>query len=193
MALFGRVKDIILAPSETWREIAREPANPRLLLQAYVASLAAIPAVADFIGMTLVGFATPGGDVIRIAALPAFTAALFVYAMSFVITTLQAVSIYLFAPRFNARTDIGSAFKLAAYSYTPAWLAGIFLIIPGLRFLVMLGLYGLYVLYKGLPLLAYCPEDRAFTFAGLVTAIGVTAALIVGLARSAMFALPGIL
>ena len=44
-----------------------------------------------------------------------------------------------------------SAFKLAVYAYTPAWLAGIFLLVPGLHFLVMLGLYGLFLLFKGMP------------------------------------------
>ena len=42
--------------------------------------------------------------------------------------------------------DFDSAFKLAVYSYTPVWLAGIFLLLPGLRFLILLGFYGAYVL-----------------------------------------------
>jgi hypothetical protein len=86
-----------------------------------------------------------------------------------------------------------SAFKLAAYSYTPAWLAGIFLIVPGLHFLISLGLYGLYILYTGMPQLILCPPQRALKFAVAVTALGVTAALIVGALRSELFSLPGIL
>ena len=36
---------------------------------------------------------------------------------------------------FGGRADFDSAFKLAVYSFTPVWLAGIFLLVPGLRFL----------------------------------------------------------
>ena len=77
MDLIERIKTIMLAPAEAWREIAREPTGPAILLQAYVAALAAIPAVADFIGMTAIGYAMPGKGVVRVEILPAFMAALF--------------------------------------------------------------------------------------------------------------------
>ena len=40
------------------------------------------------------------------------------------------------------------AFKLAVYSYTPVWLAGIFLLLPGLRFLIVPSFYGVYLLME---------------------------------------------
>ena len=62
------------------------------------------------------------------------------------------------APLFGGRQDFDSAFKLAVYSYTPVWLAGIFLLLPGLRFLILLGFYGAYVLALGLPRLMKSPR-----------------------------------
>jgi hypothetical protein len=94
---------------------------------------------------------------------------------------------------YGARRDMAGAFKLAVYSFTPAWVAGIFLVVPGLHFLVILGLYGWYVMSKGMPLLVLCPPPRAVKFAGVVTACGVVAALIIGLGRALLFSLPGIL
>ncbi len=119
MDLIERIKAIMFAPAEAWREIAREPTGPAILLQAYVAALAAIPAVADFIGMTAIGYALPGKGIVRVEILPAFMAALFAYVMSFVIVSLQAIAIYGFAPLYGARRDMAGAFKLAVYSFTP--------------------------------------------------------------------------
>ena len=193
MDLIERIRAIMFSPAEAWREIAREPAGPAILLQAYVAALAAIPAAADFIGMTVIGYAVAGQGVVRVEVLPSFMAALFTYGMAFVITSFQAIVIYAIAPVYGARRDMTSSFKLAVYSFTPAWLAGIFLIVPGLHFLVILGLYGLYILYKGVTPLVLCPPQRAFMYAAVATAFGVMAALITGFVRARLFSLPGIL
>ncbi len=65
---------------------------------------------------------------------------------------------------------------LAVYSYTPIWLAGVFLLLPGLRFLALTGFYGAYVLWAGLPLLMKSPEQKsqAYTAAIVVAACALT-------------------
>jgi hypothetical protein len=56
------------------------------------------------------------------------------------------------APSFDGQKDSAQAFKVAVYSYTPAWVAGVLQILPLLGILAVLGgLYGLYLLYLGLP------------------------------------------
>ena len=61
---------------------------------------------------------------------------MFGYVASFAIgAVLLGVVINLLAPLFGGQKDFDSALKLAVYSYTPVWLAGIFLLLPGLRFL----------------------------------------------------------
>jgi hypothetical protein len=83
--------------------------------------------------------------------------------------------------------------KLAVYSMTPAWLAGVFALIPGLGFLRILGLYSLYVFWLGLPVLMGPPPDKTAPYAiatflsGIVLWVVVTAAIgrgIYGLASS---------
>ncbi len=54
--------------------------------------------------------------------------------------------------------------KLAAYSPTAMWLAGVFALFPPLGVLALLGLYSLYILFKGAPVVARVPEDRALVF-----------------------------
>jgi hypothetical protein len=48
-----------------------------------------------------------------------------------------------------------------AYSYTPAWVAAIFGLVPGLRWLDILGLYGVWVFYLGMNRMLKCPKDHA--------------------------------
>ena len=85
--------------------------------------------------------------------------------MAFAIVLVLALIIDLLAPVFGGQKDFDNALKLAVYSYTPAWLAGIFLVLPGLRFLILLGLYGAYVLLLGLPRLMKSPEQSSYVYA----------------------------
>ena len=74
-----------------------------------------------------------------------------------------------------------NALKLTAYSYTPAWLAGIFLLVPGLSFLMILGLYGLYLMWLGLPPLMQAPREKALPYAAAVIVIAVVIQIVIGL------------
>ena len=67
-----------------------------------------------------------------------------------------------------AQRNFLSALKLSVYSFTPVWLAGIFLLIPGLRFLTILGLYGVYLLWSGLPALMRAPREATIACTALV-------------------------
>jgi len=72
------------------------------------------------------------------------------YIFSLVMVYVLALIIKALAPSFSSQADLVGALKLAAYSMTPYFVAGILYIIPFLDWLVILaGLYGLYVLYLG--------------------------------------------
>lgn len=174
MTLIERVKNIILNPDREWPVIEREPADARGLLIGYVAVLAAIPAVAGFIGTSLVGVSVSAGT-FRVPFAMGVLNAVISYAFSFVLVYVVALIIDWLAPVFRAMRSFPHALKLSAYSFTPSWLAGIFLLIPGLRFLTILGLYGLYLLWTGLPPLMDAARDRSLLYAAAV----VFAALIV--------------
>ena len=84
---------------------------------------------------------------------------------SFVIVYAVALIIDVLAPSFRAERNFSAALKLSVYSFTPVWLAGIFILIPGLRFLSILGLYGLYLLWTGLTPLMEVARDKSFFYA----------------------------
>ncbi|HUF65311.1 MAG TPA: YIP1 family protein, partial [Gemmatimonadaceae bacterium] len=77
------------------------------------------------------------------------------------------------APTFGAQQSMPQAIKLAAYGATASWLAAIFGLIPALAFLSILGLYSLYLLYVGLPIMMKAPQEKVvpYLIAVIVAAI----------------------
>ena len=168
--IIERVKSILLSPKDALTAVKSEEMSVADFMKEYVAILAAIPAVAQFIGLALVGHSVFGRR--------SFIGTLF-YAALFYIFSLVSIFVYskvidALAPNFNATKNDLSAFKLTVYAWTPLFVAGIFHIVPGLQVLAMLGgLYGIYILYLGLPILMESPEDKtvAYTIVSLIVGL----------------------
>jgi hypothetical protein len=178
MDLFARVKGILLSPEREWRMIERESGEPAHLFVRYVAPLALIPAVCGFIGMSVIGVTVSAG-IFRVPAVSGLVYAAITYCFTFVIVYVVALIIDFLAPYFGARRYFPSALKLAVYSFTPVWLSGLFLLLPGLQVLTILSLYGLYLLWVGLHWLMLAPRGKGVFYVvivGLCT-FGITIAL----------------
>jgi len=154
-----RVKNILLQPAAEWPVIEGEPATIRGIYMSYVCILAAIPPIASLIGMVLFGWAAAIFSAGMIANVVLH------YLGSLAIVYLLALIIDALAPTFGANKDLVRAFKVAAYSMTPYWIGGLLLIVPTLGMLVWLvGLYGIFLMYLGLPILMKPPEDKAVPY-----------------------------
>jgi hypothetical protein len=178
---------ILADPAAEWAKIASEPGGPVYLLIRYVALLALIPAVFGFVGGCLVGVIVPGVGLVRAPLLAGLFAASFGYLISFAAVALLAAIIRLCAPLFAERTDFTTAFKLAVYSYTPVWLVGVFLLLPGLRFLTLGGFYGGYILFVGFQPLTKLPASNWRAFAAFIVACGFLLTLLAGAAQRMLF------
>jgi hypothetical protein len=181
MNLIERVKAILLTPKTEWPVIEREPGDAAYLFTNYVAILAAIPVVCGFIGMSLIGFATPVGTM-RIGIVNGLVWAVLQYLLSFVMVYVTAFIIDALAPTFGGRKNFDNALRLSAYSPTPFWILGVFVLIPALGFLQILGLlYGFYLLWIGLPSLMNAPQDKSliYTAAIVVPAIVIYVVIVV--------------
>jgi hypothetical protein len=170
MNLVERVKGIILSPKTEWPVIAGEPGDAGYLFTNYVAILAAIPAVCGFIGTILIG------GPIGLALL----GAVIHYVLAFVTVYIVALIVNLLAPTFGSQKSFASALKLTVYSYTPSWLAGVFLLIPALSFLSILGLYGLYLLWLGLPPVMKTPPEKAIWYTIVIVVCAIVVAIVLG-------------
>jgi hypothetical protein len=172
--LVERVKAILLTPQTEWPVIAREPGDTAGLFTRYVAILALIPALAGFIGTSLIGRYVP--------LFSGLVSAIIYYVLTFVLTFVIGLIVDALAPTFGAQKNLSNALKLTVYSFTPLWLAGIFLLVPGLSFLMILGLYGTYLAWLGLPPLMMAPRDKVLPYAAV---IGI--AIVIGAIQAVIF------
>ena len=180
MNLVQRVQDILLKPKETWPAIAAEPGDAKSLFTTYVAILAAIPPIASFIGMSLVGVGAFGVHV-RVSFLSGLVSAVVAYAVSLVMVLLLGFLVDKLAPSFGGTKNPVNALKVVAYSMTAGFLAGVLNLVPSLSVLgILAGLYGIYLLYLGLPVLMRCPPDKAAAYTTVVTIAGIVAGIVVG-------------
>jgi hypothetical protein len=190
MNLIERVKAILLTPRTEWPVIEREPGDVAYLFTNYVAILAAIPAVCGFIGTSLIGISLPGLGTVRVPIVAGLIGAIVGYLLTFAMVYVVALITDLLAPTFGGQKNFENALKLTAYSYTPAWLVGIFLLLPSLGFLAILGLYGLYLLWTGISPMMKAPQDRSLVYTIAIIVCAIVIGLIVGLVQTAITPLP---
>jgi hypothetical protein len=179
--LVARALNLLLHPQEAWETIAAEPATVEGLYKAWVLPLAAVPAVARLIGLMSFG----GIEIFGIRYQPGFVAilgdAVASYALTLISVYLLALVIDQFAHQFGGERNRMQAFKVAAYSGTAAWLAGVFLLLPAQGGLLALigAFYSLYLLYQGLPrLMRSNPQLNLNYFAVVLVAVCIMALII---------------
>ncbi len=186
MNLLDRAKNIVLSPKKEWKVINTESTDIAELYKSYIIPLAAIGPVSSIVGLSFVGI---GGFRVPIGS--AITQAIISYALSLIAVFIVALIIDALAPTFSGRKNILQALKVATYSYTPAWLAGVFGLIPLLGILWLLAaLYGLYVLYLGLPVLMEAPKGKALGYTVVVVVCAIVILVIIGLISSAFISAP---
>ncbi|HEY2925717.1 Yip1 family protein [Piscinibacter sp.] len=184
MNLIQRVQNILLKPKETWPVIAQESADTASIYTGYVLILAAIPAIAGFIGLSLIGAGAFGYSV-RVPLTMGLTHMLVSYVLSLVAVFVLALITDALAPTFNGTKSQISALKLVAYGSTAGFVGGIFSLVPGLAILGLIAsLYSIYLIYTGLPVLMKCPPDKAGAYTAVVIVCGVVAMVVLALVSS---------
>jgi len=175
--LMARVKAILMTPKTEWPVIAAEPATVPDLYKNYIAILAAIPAIAGFIKGSLIGYGMFGVSY-RTPIGTGITAAIVSYVLSLVLVYVVGLIIDALAPSFGGEKNAIQALKAAAYSYTASWVASIGVIVPGIGWLIALagGIYGIYLLYLGLPATMKSPPEKAAGY----TAVTIIIAIVLG-------------
>ncbi len=189
MDLVARIKGIILKPKEEWEKIKQESYSISQLFTAYAMILAAIPAVAQFIGLGLVGRSIPWVGWYRYGVGRAFLYAVFLYVGNLVAVYVVGIVINALAPSFASKPNQDNAMKLAVFSMTPAWVAGALYLFPILGFLAILGsLYSLYVLYLGFnSSLMETPQDKVVTYLIVSVVVGIVIMAVVSMVIGGIF------
>jgi hypothetical protein len=189
MNLIARIKNIMFSPDAEWQAIAHESGDVKYLFTRYVAILALIPALARFISDSIIGQSVPVGT-FRVPLLPGLINLALGYLFAFVIVYATALIIDALAPSFRSHRNLPGALKLAVYSFTPVWLAGIFILIPGLRFLSILGLYGLYLMWTGITPLMGTPRDKSLFYAFCVVIAAIVVTIVLAIVQGTISSIP---
>ncbi|MFL5447760.1 MAG: Yip1 family protein [Gemmatimonadales bacterium] len=190
MSLVDRVKRILMSPRTEWQVIDTEPTTPAQLYTGYIVPLAAIGPIAQLIGYSVFGISVPFMGTYRVPIGSGITSALVTYVLSLAATYVLALIIDALAPTFNGQRSQTQALKVAAYSSTASWVAGIFQLIPGLRLLTILGLYSLYLLYLGLPIVMKAPREKAVAYTAVIILAAIVLFMVVGVIAGRFMALP---
>jgi len=175
--LVERIKAILLSPKIEWQRIDTETTSTTDIFKTYVVPLAAIGPVASLIGSLVFGYGA-FGITYRPSIMAALSTAIASYVFALIGIYVTALVIDALAPQFGGTKNSGKAFKVAAYGATASWLAGIFGILPSLAFLSLAGLYSLYLIYTGLPVLMKSPEDKAIPYTAVIVLVFVVLGLL---------------
>lgn len=185
MRLLSHTIGIFTNPDKEWKAIRADRDSFVQVFLSHVPFLALIPCIAGYIGVTRFGFQI--GD--RLVKLTPGSAA----ALSIVTYVSLVVGVYLFGEFINwmarsygvedeepRRHYEGTA--LAVFVTTPIFLAGIVSIYPNLWLNAavtgLAGIYSVYLIYEGIPILMNINKERAFMYAGAVITVGLV--LLVG-------------
>lgn len=186
MNLVQRVQDILLKPRETWQTIAQEPSDIPGLFKNYLVYLAALSAVATFIGLSLVGVGGFGMS-FRVPIVSGLVNMVVGFVLTLVMIYVLGMIANALAPTFQGEKNLPNAVKLVAYGSTAGLLGGLFNLLPALSMLGLLAaLYSIYLIYTGIPVMMKAPEGKAVGYTAVLIVCGIVAGLVVG-AVSALF------
>lgn len=191
-ALTDRVTRILKDPKAEWPVIEAEATTTETLYRTYIAPLAAIPAIATFIGLCLVGVTLPFVGTYRYGIVSGIANMVVSWVLAMAGVYIAALIINKLAPTFESTPNDIQALKLVAYAYTAAWVAGVFMIIPVLGILALLGsLYSIYLFYVGLPVMMKTPPAKVVPYMVVAAIVVILVSIVFGLVATAITGVGG--
>ena len=175
-SLLLRVKNIIIHPRDEWRVIREEPATYSAVIR-YAAVLATLPPLAAVAGRFVFDGNIQANKVAFSLAFILLTNLLWYCMYIFNIAVAGAI-IAAIVTTPASRLNGVQGLTIAAYSFTPLFIAGFVAVIPGMGWVLDVAVvYSLYLLYLGIIALPAMGRGRAL---GYTVASFLSAAVIVG-------------
>jgi hypothetical protein len=170
-SIVNRVKNILLTPQTEWDKIEGESTTIQKLFTGYVLILAVIPAVFTFLYLVLFAPSVAIGTVtIGLSIGTKIGITLLSYVQSLLLVAVLGLISENLAPQFGGKQDRLQAFKLAAYSLTASWVAGVLSLLSPILAMVV-GLYSYYLFYLGCQKLLKVSKDKAIVFTAIVAVV----------------------
>lgn len=148
--LVADTKLILTNPRAAWGVIEARGTPARDAVVNHLMPLALIPAVAQFIGSSVIGVQV-FGTTYRVPFLRGLIGIPLSFLVMVASALILAAILRALAPRFGGTQDWDRAVSLVAYGSTAALVGGIFAIVPMLSILGLIAaMYAIYTLYLGL-------------------------------------------
>ncbi len=185
MDIVERAKAITLNPAATWPVIEAEKHDAKSLFVPYMLILAAIPAVASFIGLSLIGMGGFGVS-FRIPIASGLAMMVTTYILTLVMTYGMGWLTSALAPTFGGQSNLVQGLKLAVFGGTPMMLAGVLNAVPALGIIgLLVALYSLYVMYLGLPVLMKNPKEKTIVYMVVLIIASIIAGVVLSMVSRA--------
>jgi len=156
--IISQAIEILTKPKEALPKLKEE----QMTMQDIIIYLA-IVGIPTFLGV-FIGYGFVGYGFANLAGW-GFAVAIIQYVLSIIGMIVFAFIFNALATNFKSKQDKMQSMKLIAATATPWLIAGIFSIYPAASLISLLGgLYGLYILYLGLPIFMETPQDQQMTY-----------------------------
>ncbi|WP_226505191.1 Yip1 family protein [Pseudomonas sp. MWU16-30317] len=174
--MMHHVVGLFTHPDQEWRQIRSEDESIRHLYLTHTLLLAAIPAVAAFIGTTQVGWVIGNRAPVVLTQHAAAWMALMSYAAMLGGVAVMGTFIHWMARTYDKMPTMARSVAFATHTATPLFIGGVAAFYPHLWLGMLAGLaavaYTVYLLYVGLPTFMGLNEDEGFLFSSSVLAVG---------------------
>lgn len=172
--MIQRVMNVAFRPNEEWPVIAAEPASAQALFMKYVVPLAAIGPAAGVLGMMLWAKSMAGVMMWSSSLSNYMTLFVVSYVLALIGAGINALIVQKLAPTFKSQGDYVDALKMVVFSNAPFWMASVLTLVPVLGMLTWLvGLYGIYLFYVGLPHVMKTPDDQRLPYTGVALLVAI--------------------
>lgn len=165
---------LMVAPERAWRDVgAQSPGVLRVAL-LHTAPLALIPAVCWYFGVTRSGWSVADETTFMTHDSALVLSGMFYLAMIASVLVLGYL-VHWMAATYEAESTYARGVTLITYSATPFFFGGVVGLMPNLwvdlLVGVLIGCYGVYLLYRGTAAVMRVSPERGFLYASAVVAI----------------------
>lgn len=164
-SLLNRVKNILIRPQHEWQLIKDEQNGYIDIIVRYVAILAAVPPAAAVLDRVIFDRNIPNSALGSSITYLVLTNILW-YCMYVLNVVIAGAIVTVVVLTSESGSNSVSGLKIAAYSFTPLFIAGSIAVIPGMGWIVEAGiLYSFYLLYLGITNLGSIGKRQAVWYA----------------------------
>lgn len=167
---------LLFRPQEEWQAIANDKDSMTGTILFHLMPMALLPAIAWFYGATAVGWKIVTDEPIRMTVGSVAPIAILFWLGMIGGTLFIGGLMHWMATTYGATPSPARSVRLATYTATPLFIAGLAGFFPILWLDMLLGVaagcYTIYLLYLGIPRMMDIPEERGYLFASAALGVG---------------------